>query len=400
MENIAQKSLRSYGFLIPFIAGFAMFSMFFGSGNLVFPLHIGAQTEGNFIDASIGLMITGVIVPFIGLVSMLMFNGNREEFFRPLGSYAPFIFTLLMLSLLGPFGVIPRCITVAYGGIGLMFPSFPLSIFSWLFCLTIALVIWQRSRIVDIVGRFLTPFLLLGLGAIIVAGIIKASPSEHTPLTRFDSFTLGFFEGYMTMDLIAAFFFAATTATYIKQKKQQIGIETPSVTNLGLKSAIIGGGLLGVVYIGFVMMASRYAAVLDQARPEEILTIIAHHTLGEFAIPVVAITICLACVTTAVILTSLFADFLTQDVTKNKMGRQPAILITILISYALSLLGFSSIGVWLGAILQFFYPSLISLAVGNIIDKSFNTTITFALFLITLACSILWSVRDFLMGWV
>src|SRR5579872_2320269 len=95
--------------------GLAMFSMFFGSGNLVFPLVVGQTSEGHFGFAAIGILITGVLVPFLGILAMLLFNGSSKDFFGRLGNPAVFWFPLIALSLMGPFGVLARCITVAHG---------------------------------------------------------------------------------------------------------------------------------------------------------------------------------------------------------------------------------------------------------------------------------------------
>jgi LIVCS family branched-chain amino acid:cation transporter len=117
-------------FKISLTIGLAMFAMFFGYGNLVFPIKIGMHVADKYALASMGLIITGVIVPILGLLSMVVYQGDRVKYFGLLGKWAPFTLTLLMLSLLGPFGVVPRCIIVAYGGISLLWPSLSLIIFS------------------------------------------------------------------------------------------------------------------------------------------------------------------------------------------------------------------------------------------------------------------------------
>jgi len=118
-----------------FTAGFAMFSMFFGSGNLVFPLLLGSVVQGTYAYAILGLFISAVCIPFLGLIGMIQFNGDREAYFSRLGRIPSFVLVFFLLALIGPLGVIPRCITVAFGGVRLIAPFFPFFIFSFLFCL-------------------------------------------------------------------------------------------------------------------------------------------------------------------------------------------------------------------------------------------------------------------------
>ncbi len=132
-------------------AGFAMFSMFFGSGNLVFPLLIGTQTLDVSTYSTLGLILTAVIVPFLGLFGMILYNGNTRDYFDKLGRIPSFLLILAMLSLMGPFGVVPRCITVAYGGLNVLYPTLPFDWFSAGFCALITILIWKSNRVVDVI---------------------------------------------------------------------------------------------------------------------------------------------------------------------------------------------------------------------------------------------------------
>src|ERR1700733_10819483 len=95
--------------------GFAIFAMFFGSGNLVFPLQIGQVAGSNWISGFAGLLLTGIFLPLSGLFVIKLYGGNYLAFFGEAGKFAKILLPLVMLSLLGSFGVVPRCITVAYG---------------------------------------------------------------------------------------------------------------------------------------------------------------------------------------------------------------------------------------------------------------------------------------------
>ncbi|MBX3457571.1 MAG: branched-chain amino acid transport system II carrier protein [Candidatus Paracaedibacteraceae bacterium] len=349
-------------------AGFAMFSMFFGSGNLVFPLLIGTQTLDVSTYSTIGLILTAVIVPFLGLFGMILYNGNTRDYFDKLGRIPSFLLILTMLSLMGPFGVVPRCITVAYGGLNVLYPDLPFNWFSAGFCALITLLIWKSNRVVDVIGLLLTPFKLGGLMLLMIVGLYYAPDIQKTTISTTESFLTGLHLGYQTMDLMAAFFFSATTVAYLRQnlKPRHDG---HVLFKISLQSLIIGALLLTLAYIGFVKLGAHYATQLIGVKPESLLVVIAEKTMGIYALPIVGYTMAVACLATAVILTILFVDFLFSEILRGKLNEKICIFITIGTTYAMSLLGFSAICSILGQILEIAYPALIGLAVGNILSK-------------------------------
>lgn len=350
-------------------AGFAMFSMFFGSGNLVFPLAIGTETLDKAPWAMFGLFISGVIVPFLGLIGVILFAGNRLNFFSSIGKYPAFILTFFMLAMMGPIGVIPRCIIVAYGGFSLYWPNLGYDIFAVLFCLVTLVIIWNHDRVVPIIGRLLTPFLLLGIVVVIIAGIFFSDniipPGTHDGI---QSFSLGFIEGYQIMDLLAAFFFSATTVAYIRAHLRSDD-RPNTLLKLSIYASLIGAGFLGLIYICFVYLGAKHATELLNVDPQQMLAHIAGLTMGTISIPVVSITILLACLTTATVLAMLFADFLHDDISKKKFNLHWSIIITLVISLLVSKIGFGSLKVWIGTVLKIAYPALIVLTITNIIHK-------------------------------
>lgn len=353
-------------------AGFAMFSMFFGSGNLVIPLVIGTQTLDNSGYAMLGLTITGVLVPFLGLIGVILFAGNRGNYFNCIGKVPAFFLTLAMLAMMGPIGVLPRCIIVAYGGITLFLPNLSFWVFSAVFCIITAVLVWNHDRVIPVIGRILTPLLLLGIAIISVAGLMFTE--VVTPLSDGsvkEAFMIGLFEGYQTMDLLAAFFFSATTVTYIRAHMRSD--DSPKILlKLSLVACLIGAGFIAIIYIAFVALGAKHAGNLLMVRPEQLLSSIAGHALGAAAIPIVAVTIALACLTTAAILALLFADFVQEDISRFRFGHRKAVVLTLAISFFVSLVGFDSLRAWIGAVLQIAYPALIVLTIANIVSKVWN----------------------------
>ncbi|MGB7978790.1 MAG: branched-chain amino acid transport system II carrier protein [Chlamydiales bacterium] len=350
---------------LTFSTGLAMFSMFFGSGNLVFPLVVGQMSEGHFGLASIGILLTGVLVPFLGILAMLLFNGNSKDFFGRLGRPAIFWFPLIALSLMGPFGVLARCITVAHGAFRLVLPDTPLWLFSMVCCALTFFLAIRKNRIVPLLGTILTPLLLLALSAIALFGLLSADLPPVSPNGSWSSFKNGIVQGYQTMDLLAAFFFSAFVIKHLKER----GPTAQSSLPVFLKSSVIGAGLLSIVYVILVLLGAIYAPKLASVPPQEMLGFVANEALGSFAAPIVCCTVVLACLTTAIVLASLFAEFFKKEVMREKINSGTALIVTLAIAFGISTLEFSGIARFLGPILEAVYPALIVLTVLSIFHK-------------------------------
>ncbi len=341
--------------------GLAMFSMFFGSGNLVFPIMVGQASDGHFLLSTLGILLTGVVVPFLGVGALMLFNGDQNAFFERLGKPATFWFPLFALSLMGPFGVMARCITVAFASCQSLIPFLNLPLFSLIFCSFIFLLCFNKQKIISRLGSLLTPFLLLSLAAIAFFGLkgLKLPVAEEG--TGFVAFKEGLFQGYQTMDLLASFFFS----TFIIQALRSKTDEKNSLKIFGYAS-LVAGGLLASIYFVLVTIGCTYSDVLVNLPPEKMLIVIVHKAIGSFAVPLVGIAVALACFTTAVVLASLFSDFLQKEVAKNRINSGWSMLITLAIGFSISTLNFSGIAAFLGPILEAVYPALIIFTILNI----------------------------------
>ena len=372
------------------IAGFAMFSMFFGSGNLVFPIAVGVTAVDQYSIATLGLLVTAILMPFIGLLGISLFDGDRRAYFSCLGEKPALVITLIILGLMGPIGVAPRCVMVAFDGFTQLVPNATFPLFSFIFCLVIAVIIIRKRRFMDIMGAFLTPILLVSIIIIIVAGLFFVDRSFYPGNLPFlEAFNIGFNQGYLTMDLLAAFFFSATAVQYIKASAPDGAIQK-SIFKQSILASMIGAGLLGGIYIGFVMLGAKFMPQLQGVDPGKMLFVIAHESLGSLAVPVVGATFVLACLTTASILVLLFSDFLYQDLFKERISRKLAVFITLLMTFGTSLFGFIVLSQWLGFMLQILYPALITLAVSNVFNKLYGFKKVNAVFYSVLALSALW----------
>lgn len=331
--------------------GFALFSMFFGSGNLIFPIIVGKESQGSFIFAALGIILTGVFVPFLGLLGMNLYKGKLQDFFGILGSKGILIFSFCSLALMGPFGVLARCLVVIHGAIKSIIPVLTLPMVSFAMCVTIFILCIRPSRIVKAIGVYLTPLLLLSIFTIAIVGIfnIKEFPVEFST-TSYLSFKNGIIQGYQTMDLLAAFFFSQFVISQIKESDKDVFFH----------SSLLGGGLLCIVYLLLVILGWIYNPYLQNANPQEMLGIIAQKSIGTHASYLFVITVVLACLTTAIVLASLFSQFLFVDMAKQKIPYSVCLVITLMIAFFVSTFNFNGIAAFLGPILETIYPLLIA----------------------------------------
>jgi branched-chain amino acid:cation transporter, LIVCS family len=351
-----------------FSTGLAMFSMFFGAGNIVFPLALGQFAGDQTFFGIIGLIVTAVLVPLLGLLAMLLYEGDYHAFFYRVGRIPGFLVILLILGLIGPLGALPRCITISYATLveanGL---SVSLSLFSLISCLLIFLFTFRSNKILALLGNVLTPLLLVALVIMIVKGLFSmpsAGVVEHSPWM---SFKQGLFNGYNTMDLLAAFFFSSTVLFFLRKEEKGGG-----TGRILLIASLIAASLLAAIYISFAYLAAGYQKQLQDVPSHCLLGTLAHQLLGPYAGSITGIVVAFACFTTEIALAAVFAEFFQKSVCRERISYSLSLVITLVISFAVSTLHFYGISSFLSPILQICYPSLIALTLLNILHKLYH----------------------------
>jgi LIVCS family branched-chain amino acid:cation transporter len=353
-----------------FIYGFAIFAMFFGAGNIVFPLQIGQSSGSQWFLGFLGLFLTGILLPFLGLFVIKLHRGSYDAFFGEAGSIARFVLPLFTLSLLGSFGVVPRCITVAHGGIEYIFPEVSLGIFSFLFSIACFFICIKEHFMITVLGKWMTPLLLSCLAFLICLGITQAPSLSENPLSAAQTFKNGFLVGYSTMDLFAAFFFSALIFNQIQAKLKTANDK--DVLKAALKPSLIGTCLLGMIYLGFVFLGAHYQPLIANVSPELMLPTIASHLMGRNAVFLIAIIVIFSCLTTAVALSNIYAHYLCSLFNLKKDKFLLMLFLTTSVSFTISLMDFRGISEFLAPALELSYPSIISLTVMSIIFNNKN----------------------------
>lgn len=353
--------------------GFAMFSMLFGAGNIVFALAVGQFAQDKNLFAILGLLITAVGVPLLGLIAMTLFNGDYKSFFDRMGAVPGFIIATLILGLIGPFGALPRCIALSYSTSKMYLPDISIATFSIVACVFIFFCTFKRTSILTIVGYVLTPLKLGSLSFIIIKGFLSSPAAPQASHTELSVFLRGLKDGYLTMDLLATFFFCSVVLDCLRRN---MDVSNPAnyrkLITTTLRASCIGAGLLAIIYIGFSYVAAAYSGTLTHVNPEDLISNLAIQILGPYAGLIVSFTVTLACITTAIALTTVFAEFIHKDLTKSKINYTTSLIITLAITFGISTLNFTGIIKLLAPILELCYPALIVLSLLNILHKLYQ----------------------------
>lgn len=356
-----------------FATGMAIFAMFFGAGNIIFPLTLGQQLFEQTPYAIIGLLITAVLVPFSGLLAMFLYQGQIRPFFGRLGQRPGLLLAFMIIALLGPLGSTPRCIALSFSTLNLAYPGCNALLFNAIACCCLFFMAYKKQHLLSLLGYILTPILLILLTFIVIKGLWNPPIIETAPVTMeaFANFWKGLKEGYNTMDLLAAFFFAPVIMSLIQTKTAYLS-DAKSRLKFVLKATTIGAVLLGLIYIGFSFLAALHAGALQGIPAEELLAVIALKMLGPNAGLIVCLTVVLACLTTAIALITAFTGFVQQELLQGRGNYSWILALSVFATFIVACFEFQGISRFLTPILEICYPFLILLTGYNLIERLYH----------------------------
>lgn len=343
------------------VIGLALFSMFFGSGNLIFPMAVGTVSQDGYMAGAFGFVLTAVLLPFLGVLTMVLFRGDYVRFFSCLGRRGGFVLMLCLLTFWVPLGSAPRCITLAHSALQQQLgPAVPLWTFSAIYSLAVFMMTARRNRVIQILGKVLTPMLLLSLATVFFSGLYFSPGLEEIGGNSWRLFNNGLSEGYNTQDLIASFFFSSSIIGILQKFPRSEGSTHRPVLTV-LRASLIGITILGVVYLGLLYLGATYADVLMNVSKDMLLPTLAVHLLGGPLGWVAIVTMILACLTTSVALALVFTNFVKESVFDNKLSHRWALAGTTFVTFAISTIGFDGIARIVSPAMQVLYPTLILL---------------------------------------
>lgn len=340
------------------VIGFALFAMFFGAGNLIFPAFLGNMVGDQFFPALIGFLLTGVGLPLLGILACSRAEGSYELMASRVGPLFSKVSTTILILAIGPIIAIPRTASTTFElGIATLFPGANALLTTLIFFAICLFFVLKPTSIVDLIGKFLTPGLLTVLVLIIIKGIIMPI-GEIAPLGVEGAFALSFKEGYQTMDVIAAMIFGSIILSSVRAKGYE---DRQSMSKVILMSGMVSVIGLAIVYGGLMYLGAQTSS-LDSVTfsRTQLVMYITKSVFGSFGSIFLSVSAILACLTTAVALLTASATFFTRLFNDRIPYAIHAIILTV-ISILMATNDVDSIIALAGPALDVIYPVVIVL---------------------------------------
>lgn len=359
-----------------FIVGFMLFALFFGAGNLIYPPILGIESGTAYWSAIGGFIITGVGLPVLAVMAISFVKEDARELANKVHPMFGLIFTSIVYLAIAPFFGIPRAATVAYEmSIMPFIDASPIILlaFTLIFFIVVCLTSLNPSKVVDWIGKMLTPILLLSILGLIVGGLILLNSPLTEPTGNYTTapFSTGFIEGYLTMDAIAALAFGIIVVNAFKARGAQTQRELVTATG---KAGIITAIALTTVYVALGWIGGKMATLGEFTNGGEILSAAANHMFGSFGALLLGIIVALACFTTCVGLVVAAGQFFAKV---TPLSYKTVVYIVTLGSFIIANQGLETIISYSVPVLVFIYPIAIVLIILPFVSKIINLSQAF-----------------------
>ncbi|KGF47195.1 branched-chain amino acid transporter II carrier protein [Veillonella montpellierensis DNF00314] len=346
--------------------GLMLFALFFGAGNLIFPAALGQQAGVNVWWAIIGFILTGVGLPLLGVLAM-GHSGckNTDELAGRVHPWYGRIYTVLLYLAIGPMFAIPRTGTVSYEiSVKPFLDASMYSLETWFLLLFFLISLWlsiNPAKLVNRIGKVLTPLLLCAILLLIVKSLISPMGSydvaQEAYATPMIATVQGFLDGYNTMDALASLVFAILVIDFVKLSG---ATSREEITASTMKAGMIAVGLLGFVYIFIGNIGATSVGqlgLLETGAP--VLAESAKYFFGNLGAVILAVIVLLACLTTSIGLITSCASYFHQIY--GRIGYKTYAVIFTIASFVVSMYGLKTIISAAIPILMLLYPLTIVL---------------------------------------
>lgn len=382
------KSQNSLTISENIVVGLMLFALFLGAGNIIFPPLLGQLSGDQLVISIIGFLITGVGLPLIAVIAIAKSGGDLQSIASRVHPLFGIIFTVVIYLVIGPLFAIPRTATVSYEIGVLPFLSdsissekWPLLIFSILFFTVTVLFALNPTKLVDRIGKILTPILITVIGLLAIKSFITPMGEIGSPIDAYKEapFFESFLQGYLTMDVLAALVFGIVVIHALKDKGVS---DTKVLVRATIMAGVIAAIGLSIVYISLSFIgATSVDAIGIQDNGGSILALSSNILFGSFGSIILALTIASACLTTSIGLVAAASQFFEKLV--PSLSYRSFVFIFSGFSALFANVGLTQLINFSVPVLLAIYPLAIVLMLLSFVDRSFNRApIVYALALI------------------
>ncbi|TRY25313.1 branched-chain amino acid transport system II carrier protein [Brevibacillus sp. LEMMJ03] len=356
--------------------GMMLFALFFGAGNMIFPPALGQAAGTHAWEAMAGFILTGVGLPLLGVIATGMSGGNLQTLAGRVHPVFGAVFTVVVYLAIGPFLAIPRTGTVAFEmGVLPFLPEGAKESWVPLFISTLvyfAVTFWlclHPSKLMDRIGKVLTPALLLIIGVMFVQSLVHPIGEAGEPAEAYQSapFFKGFVEGYLTLDALAALVFGIVVTSTIEGRgitgRKKLGWAT-------VKAGMIAATGLALVYLALAYLGVTSYSLGQSENGGQILTSVVQHLFGSKGLLLLAAGVILACLTTSVGLVTACSHFFSERL--PGVSYKTMAMILSLFSAAVANVGLTQLIVISVPVLLMIYPIAIVLMLLSFLHRLFR----------------------------
>lgn len=341
------------------VVGFALFAMFFGAGNVVFPPYLGMHAGEQWANGFLFYFIADIGLALVAMFAILH-AGGADNITGRIGHAASNVLMCAVILCIGPMVAIPRtAATTLEMSVTPFFSGMSPVVFSIIFFAVILLLSIKQSAVIDIVGKILTPALLIGLLVLIVKGFVSPiGDIVDTGVSASEVTVNGIKSGYQTMDVLAAMAFGIIILSSADEKGYT---DSKSAAKMIGIAAALSGVLLMIVYFGLTYLGATASTVFptDISRANLVIGIV-ELLLGKAGLIIFAIVVALACITTAVALVSSAASFFAK-LANDKISYSVFVVVICVSSAIISNLGLDMIIAIATPVLDIVYPPMLVL---------------------------------------
>ncbi|MFC6277390.1 branched-chain amino acid transport system II carrier protein [Psittacicella hinzii] len=358
-------------------SGLMLMSFYFGAGNLIFAPQVGVEAGSNVLSALSGFTLSAVVIPFLTLVAVTFTGDSGLSFYARVGKVFGYAFTILLVISLGPLFAIPRVANVSYdlgitplltdfthSEIGI-FSSFGLVYITLFFLISYALCLYG-DKLVDTIGKYLSPALVIFIVALVVTYLVanNTEPSvQPTEAYAKAAFWKGAIDGYGTLDALASVIFGGIVISALRPNQA-----TPMtvVRRNVIQAGFIACFLLGVIYFGLGYLGNN-AVSAEKHSGAALLTFAATKAFGSAGNYIFAIIVFLACLTTAIGLLKAVSNY--SHNIFDLFSEKGWLVIYTLSSAVISIQGLDSVIKTSVPFIYFTYPLTIALVIVTLFNK-------------------------------
>lgn len=372
-------SKNRLGFSSYFLVGSMLFGLFFGAGNLIFPVEIGQEAGRNYDLAGIGFLLTAIGLPFLGIVAIgITKSSGLHELSSRINKFYGLFFTIALYLTIGPLFAIPRTATVSFEiSLSRYMPAeysfIGLFIFSLTFFLITLYFSLRTSRLLFWIGKVLNPifFLFLSIFIFCVFFFPMSNVESIQASKKFTNFPFfqGFLTGYQTMDALASLVFGVIVVETIKG----LGVTKPKyVARETIKAGFVSVSIMAIIYFSLVYLGATSVEKFGIMENGGVaLAVVSEYYFGGFGAVVLAVIVIIACLITAIgLITACSETFST--IFPNSLSYSKYAILFCVISFLISNLGLESIKQLSIPVLMFLYPLAITLIFLSLLSPLFN----------------------------